>query len=65
MVGDLSVRLKIIKSDLKKLESQIQHLNELSGTYDEWKDILKLARHLEALSISRMAVIKFAQATEK
>ncbi|MBP7654007.1 hypothetical protein KA977_11330 [Candidatus Dependentiae bacterium] len=65
MVGDLSIRLKIIKADLKKLESQVQHLNDLSGTYDEWKEILKLSRHIEALSISRMAVIKYAQATGK
>lgn len=61
MVGDLSTRLKLLQSDLKKLENQVE--NTMIGTYDEWKEVLKMARHLEALAITRMSVIKYMQAT--
>ena len=61
MVGDLSTRLKLLKSDLQKLENQAE--NTMIGTFDEWKDVLKMARHLEALAITRMSVIKYINAT--
>jgi len=60
----LKTRLNIIKSDLKKVEAQIES-GDFLGSYDDWKEILKLARHLEACAISRMAVIKYCQALEK
>ncbi len=63
MINDLSARVKIIQSDLKKLEAQAEE-NIISGAYDDWKDILKIARHLEALAISRMAVIKYKQSVK-
>jgi len=63
MVGDLSTRLKLLKSDLKKLENNA--IDSVSGSFDEWKEILKMARHLEALAISRMSVIKYMNAVSQ
>lgn len=58
MIEDLETRLNILKNDLKNLQKVIESKGQF-GTYDEWKNILQIARHLESEAIINMALIKY------
>jgi hypothetical protein len=64
MITNLNARLELLKTDIKKLLKEAE-TDKVAGTFDEWKQILKTARHLESLAISRMSVIKYRQALSK
>jgi hypothetical protein len=64
MIENLKTRLNLLKNDVQKLKEQTEK-NIMSGSYDEWKEILKAARKLENLAITRMTIIKYKKMMEK
>ncbi|HOK40504.1 MAG TPA: hypothetical protein PLD27_05640 [bacterium] len=63
MIKDLETRMNILKTDIKNLQRAIEAEGKY-GSYDEWKSILQLARHLESEAIINMAIIKYREREE-
>ncbi|HJO55904.1 MAG TPA: hypothetical protein QF423_04465 [Candidatus Scalindua sp.] len=54
---DIKSRLKLLESDLKKLESRLKK-GFATGTKKDWEHILHQTRKIEELSISQIAILK-------
>ena len=54
---DIKSRLKLLETDLKKLESRLKK-GFASGTKKDWEHILHQTRKIEELAISQIAILK-------
>jgi hypothetical protein len=57
IMEDLKSRLKLLETDLKKLESRLKK-GFASGTKKDWEHILHQTRKIEELAISQIAILK-------
>lgn len=54
---DLKNRLKLLETDLKKLENRLKK-GFSTGTIEDWKHILHQIRKIEELAISQIAILR-------
>ena len=54
---DIKSRLKLLETDLKKLESRLKK-GFVPGTKKDWEHILHQTRKIEELAISQIAILK-------
>ena len=54
---DLKNRLKLLETDLKKLENRLKK-GVATGTKEDWKHILHQTRKIEELAISQIAIMR-------
>ena len=54
---DIKSRLKLLETDLKKLEARLKK-GVTTGTKKEWEHILHQTRKIEELAISQITILK-------
>ncbi len=54
---DLKNRLKLLESDLKKLENRLKK-GLATGTRKDWEHILHQTRKIEELAISQLTILR-------
>ncbi len=57
IMEDIKSRLKLLETDLKKLESGLKK-GFASGTKKDWEHILHQTRKIEELAISQITILK-------
>ena len=57
IMEDIKNRLKLLETDLKKLESRLKK-GLATGTKKDWEHILHQTRKIEELAISQIAILK-------
>ena len=57
IMEDIKNRLKLLDTDLKKLENRLKK-GIVSGTKKDWEHILHQTRKIEELAISQIAILK-------
>lgn len=57
---DLKSRLKLLETDLKKLEKRLKD-GGTAGTKKDWEHILHQTRKIEELAISQLAILKYRE----
>ncbi len=57
IMEDIKNRLKLLETDLKKLESRLKK-GFATGTKKDWEHILHQTRKIEELAISQIAILK-------
>ncbi|MHC4307529.1 MAG: hypothetical protein ACYSR7_02760 [Planctomycetota bacterium] len=57
IMEDIKNRLKLLETDLKKLEIRLKK-GFATGTKKDWEHILHQTRKIEELSISQIAILK-------
>jgi len=57
IMENLKSRLKLLETDLKKLESRLKK-GFATGTNKDWEHILHQTRKIEELAISQIAILK-------
>ncbi len=58
IMEDIKSRLKLLETDLKKLESRLKK-GFATGTKKDWEHILHQTRKIEEFAISQIAILKF------
>ncbi len=57
IMEDIKNRLKLLETDLKKLENRLKK-GFATGTKKDWEHILNQTRKIEELAISQMVILK-------
>ena len=57
IMEDIKNRLKLLETDLKKLENRLKQ-GFATGTKKDWEHILHQTRKIEELAISQMVILK-------
>ncbi len=57
IMEDIKNRLKLLETDLKKLENRLKK-GLVTGTKKDWEHILHQTRKIEELAISQIAILK-------